>query len=733
MLQDPGGALSTGCGSPEDQQNDVGMEIWKKGKPQIGVEERKPWIAAPYRLADEVKQKLTKYLDGCIGVKKTDAFEETKEEMDRRLQIFFEASKYAGQTRPGRKVVYRTDAQNNPVGGPVTATIPDDKDAYAAVAAARQHFAFKKKIYNVKQSVVSELMKEAMKTVHRKMVDSDSYEGVALAAAQLLDRMGDPSETMHRTVDEKEERFEQLTDWFREYLIFEFYRADEFDLLASFYIAVKMILHQNGNLVAFLQGYKVMDEENVMKNYDEWSQTPNFERLKERATSDQNVKFCCMSADAEAQLLNIVAEGAVDSEILWQEIEYERNFIETRVENFLKGHLYDADINFTVAEATNPTTFNEHHEQFEKAYNVKHSKCADEHKLKVNLFLADVLQQYYLQLLIASQLVNICLELKMKLRGDQTNLEQIFKDICTIDPEDADDVDHSELKTLIGLAASEGPSMEFYTDALRQRREKLSPSLKKVMGELFSSQKTVLNVTLSVKKDPTTFLTQQGLLQNGYLGPVAQVTAEVIASTSHVDLEATLMGAAPGGMASGVPDAIGEPEGATGNNTSNTTEASLIGSGGEEGGTVDATEQTTPTAFGDKDGSDEHEQAGAPLRTGSGSSSPSVPVVPRRLAPIPSMPGQGYPIFSNMGAARGNMPNLLTAMSKPAATGEPQSTGLEHVDTLLKDAEATDMVSQGFPGWARFDDDDESNAAKNGIVSRSAGIVRNLTKKFQGT
>ena len=724
MLQDPDGALSADTGSPEDQQNDVVREIWESGKPKIQEGEQPPWIPRPYHLAEGVRKQLMACLEGCSGAEENTAFTETaftetRQEMENRLRIFYEASNYAVQQKPGRKAV-----ESAAIGAPVTAAIPDDRDAYAAVSAARQHYPFNKALYNTEGSVLKELMKKAMNTVYEKTTLNDEYEKIALDATRLLEQMEeDPSVRRQRTLHDKHQRFELLTEWFKDFVFTQYYKRDEFDFLASFHIAIEMVLNQNSNLVAFLQGYDVMNDEGVMRAYDEWKQEPNFDLLKGRATSDRGVKFHRMSADAEKKVINNVANGAVDPEALWREIEKEKNSVATRLRRFLDFHLNCSDIDLTVEEVTCPKSFNQHLDQFENAYNLQHSKCGDLRKLRVNLYLAGVLQHYFLQLLIASQLIHICLELKMKLRGDHKNLEQIFKEICFTDPVDPD-VGQNELRTLIGDAASDGPSMEFYTAALQQRKEKLSPPLAKMMEMLLSSQKTVLNLTLCEKGNPTTFLREQGLLQDGYLGPVAQVTGEVIATTfSRPDFERVLMGDAADDTAVGVAGAIGDPENPVQNTNNGTTNASSSGSDGGEGGTIDASDQTAPDPPGNMGVSNEDAEAGAPL--------PKEPEpLPRRLAPLPNTQGQ-------------RAANLIAAMGMPAATNEPPSVDLEQIGTILQDAVATDTVLQGVEGWTRFDQEDdihpeeEANTihATNNGRSRNfftgANAVRRLMQNFQ--
>lgn len=619
-------------------------------------------------------------------------FKTTQEKINKHLQTFFEACSYAENLRPGRRKVRRTDGNNEPVGPFVIATTPEDTDGFAAVVAARMLFS--KKIFQVEKSVIRELMKEAMKSLYENIHDDGYYEGTALEAVRLLERV-DPTETSGRTVQQTNERFELLTEWFKDFVVSRHYRCLQFDFLATMYITVEMVLWQNGNITALLQGYNVLDHNGDMQEYDQWGQEPNFELLKERIVPGPSMLFSRMTSDVEKQILGNVANGAADPDYLWREIANEKTKVEASLQSVL-NILTSEDITYDVVDVMAPQTFDEHLSLLETMCNQKNAKVRkeDEQKLKVNLFLTDVLKQYFLQLLVASQLINITQLLKRKLRGDHANVKNMFTDICTVDERDPRE---SELKKLIIYAAREGPGMDFYQEQLEEKRKQVSPTLKEVIKTLISEQKTVLNRILCVEQNPIDLLQVRGLLENGFLVPAVRITAEVTTTTvSGPEIERKIMG-----------DTTGD---------------------GGEGGTIQGSDQAAPDALGNMGGLIQDAEAGASYPKEPGPSEKPLVAPARQLEPLPNLQGRG-------------LPNLTTPIDRPAATNELPTARLAEVATSFQNETGTEHPA----GWIHFPRDDDispgvhtlTNHAPNNGTSRNlstgGNVVQRLMGVFQGT
>ena len=693
MAENLGDALSNDLGSPGVQAEDAVNRFWQQSKPQIQPGERLPWNTPTYKLSQEVMSGLLKCLEGYSGRGGNAAFIDAKQQINNHLKVFFEACGYAENLRPGRRKVRRTDGSNEPVGPFVIATPPKDPDGFAAVVAARMLFS--KKIFQVEKSVIRELMKEAMKSLYDNIHDDGYYEGTALEAVRLLERVDPTEETSGRTVQQTNERFELLTEWFKDFVVSRHYRCLQFDFLATMYITVEMVLWQNGNLTALLQGYNVLDHNGDMQAYDEWGQEPNFELLKERIVPGPSMLFSRMTSDVEKQILGNVANGAADPDYLWREIANEKTKVEASLQGVL-NILTSEDITYDVVDVMAPQAFDEHLSLFETMYNLKNAKVRkeDEQKLKVNLFLTDVLKQYFLQLLVASQLINITQLLKRKLRGDHANIKTMFADICTIDERDPQE---SELKQLISYAAREGPGMDFYQEQLEEKRKELSPTLKEVIKTLISEQKTVLNRILCVEQNPIDLLEVRGLLENGFLVPAVRITAEVTTTTvSRPEIESKIMG-----------DTTGD---------------------GGEGGTIQASDQAAPDALGNMGGLIQGAEAGASYPKEPGPSEKPLVAPARQLEPLPNVQGRG-------------LPNLTTPIDRPAATNELPTARLDEIATSLQDETGTEHPA----GWIHFSRDDDispgehtltNHAANNGTsrnLSTGGNVVQRLMGRFQGT
>lgn len=690
MAENLGDALSNDLGSPGVQAEDAVNRFWQQSKPQIQPGERLMWDTPTYKLSQEVMGGLLKCLEGYSGEGGNAAFIDAQQKIKKCLEVFFEACSYAGDLRPGRRKVLRIDENDQPVGPPVIATTPKDDDGYAAVVAARMLFS--KKIFKVGNSVIRELMKDAMKSLYDNIHDEGYYEGTALEAVRLLELVDPTEEASGRTVQQTNERFEQLTEWFKDFVVSRHYRSLQFDFLATIHITVEMVLWQNGNLTTLLQGYNVLDHNRDVQAYDEWVQEPNFERLKRRIVPGASMLFSCMTSDVEQEIIDNVANGAGDPDYLWREIDNEKAQVETSLQKVLSILTWEESVTYDVEDVMSPQTFDEHLSVIETVYNQKNAKVRkeDEQKLKVNLFLTDVLKQYFLQLLVASQLINITQLLKRKLRGDHAKVKKMFTDICTVDDSDPEE---SELKKLIIIAAREGPSIDFYQDLLDEKKKELSPTLKEVIETLISKQKTVLNRIVCVGKNATELLENRGLLKKGFLVPAVRITAEV--TTTHVsgsEIEKTIMG-------------------------------NTAGDGGE-GGTIQGSDQAAPDALGNVDDLIQDAEAGAPYRKESEPSEKPLVDLAVRLAPLPKPQGQV----------------LVTDMGPRAAGGGSPMT-LSDIQMMLQNAEEVDSTSQGTEHWTKFDQVDNisteelvgaSHAVNNETPPNSlAGKVKALAKQWQ--
>jgi hypothetical protein len=607
------------------------------------------------------------------------------------------------------------DAGGQPLGPPVIATIPRDPTPFAAIVSGRQMF-HTSEMFG-KNSVIPSLVEEAMKAVQAGFQEGECYEDIAMGALVALEHLGDPNIAAERTLEEKRRRFNMLVDWFEQYVRFQYRKGNEFNLISNVYVMTEIQLHRNENIMAFLEGYRVMDGRGNVAPYEEWCQVPDFEALNRRRTPTQGASFCRLPADAERTIVANVAGGVDDLDQLWSHLHDKHACVESRMQNLLNFMLSISNLDLTLENVFDTHDFESVFDNLETAYNYKHKDCGDRQKLQVNLFLEQVLQQYFLQLVIAGQLTRIALLLKGKMRGDSAMLEQVFREICTVDP-DGDPDAPNELRTCIGLAAAEGPEMDFYIAKLQGEKRLLTVQLEKSMGALFSSQKTVLNLTLRVRGDAVEELRRQGVLHDGYLTPAVQVTGELVPTMAPTErIERTLMSRSDDKEEQNVPSADEVPKHPE-NEGSVTDTKSSSNDGGERGGTILAAPE-------DMTGLDE---AGAPIP-------PEEKLEPRpwRLEPLPN---RVHAINVDPCAAGGHNTNPLGAKY-------PDQMTLDDLHTMLNAPPGT----SGPGDWICFESgsDSEQNASAGNAVAAhqpstppetrpandAGGNVRNLRKMFQ--